>query len=369
IQLVSEPVAAAAYYAYQLQQSSGQSFTGNLLICDMGGGTFDVTLCTVEPGHVNELHNDGNGSTGLGTAGVFFDRALILENGKKVTDSSPEFFDLYNRMQEYKVHNHSNITKLLINAMEDPDQADSPVMRSGAISVNYRDIQKAFEKVEAGILDVLQRFKKSIDQAGYSVDAVFFVGGFAQFYLVREAIKKFWNIQQDGYRFIENINKEISRYAIAYGAALIANGMMSVEEKYIHTIGIEGYKLTKVQGKEDAYMQETVKMPIIEGGKKLGEYENIIFARNPVKAHHEYPEIVIYVDPESKGSFHSKKLPESLNIKLPGAGNSDQPWRVGMRIDKSKIVYLIFEDMQGKRFEYELGDLLRQMFGGLEVLD
>src|SRR5262249_44062095 len=41
----SEPVCAAAYFAYRYQQSEGDSFIGNLLVCDVGGETFKVTLC------------------------------------------------------------------------------------------------------------------------------------------------------------------------------------------------------------------------------------------------------------------------------------------------------------------------------------
>ncbi len=51
IQLVSEPVAAAAYYTWEMHRraiaQNTDLFTGNLLVCDMGGGTFDVSLCRI----------------------------------------------------------------------------------------------------------------------------------------------------------------------------------------------------------------------------------------------------------------------------------------------------------------------------------
>lgn len=51
IQLVSEPVAAASYYTHEVQKQAEnndqQFFIGNLLVCDMGGGTFDVSLCHI----------------------------------------------------------------------------------------------------------------------------------------------------------------------------------------------------------------------------------------------------------------------------------------------------------------------------------
>ncbi|MCW3488690.1 Hsp70 family protein [Dethiobacter alkaliphilus] len=369
IQLISEPVAAAAYYAYKLQQEKAEPFRGNLLVCDMGGGTFDVTLCEVTPGKVEELYNDGNGRTGLGKAGVFFDGKLILDKDTKVKEGSAEFYKRYKTLQEYKVDEHDRITKNLITAIEDPDRRQQmPVLRFDGLSFDYDSIMSSFAEVNESINKVLKRFKTAIDKRGYSVDAIFFVGGFAQFYLVREAIKKFWNIGQNDSRFIEKVNEEIARYAIAYGAALVANGLMAVEEKYEHTIGIEGFRLDKVKGTE-TYEQKQLLIPIIRGGKKLSEYEMIHFAENPVKAHNENPEVSIYVDESSRGCPVVKKLPEKLGIKLPNADSPGNQWKVGMRINRSKIVYLVFEDMNGKRVQYELGDLLRQLFSGLEVLE
>lgn len=372
IQLISEPVAAAAYYAYRHQQDSSKTFQGNILICDMGGGTFDVTLCKVEPGKVEELHNDGNGRSGLGKAGVCFDRRLILERckgkGNNIDENSPEFFELYNKLQEYKAYNHGKITKNIINAIEEPDFMKNTILIAGRMSFDFLNIQKAFEEIKSGIIEVLQRFKSAIDQKGYSVDAIFFVGGFAQFYFVRETIKKFWDIGQNDPRFMERIDKEISRYAISYGAALVANGIMSVEEKYEHTIGVEAWKLIRAEGEGEEFTKKTIKIPIIKGGKKLSEYENVQFAECLVKAHNESPEIVIYIDPDSKDRIVKQKLSESLDIKVPNAGIPGNKWKVGMRINKSKVVYLVLEDSKGKRVEYELGDILRQMFGGLEII-
>jgi len=367
IQLISEPVAAAAYYAYKLQQEHSKSFRGNLLVCDMGGGTFDITLCRVTSGNVEELYNDGNGKTALGKAGVFFDRKLILEKIKEIQENDSKFYEAYNRLQDFKINQHVNITKSIITAIEDPDQRNKPILKLGAIRFDFQDINTAFEEVEAGVNEVLQRFKSSIDEKGYAVDAIFFVGGFAQFYLVREVIKKFWDIGQNDPRFIEKVNREIARYAIAYGAALVANDVISVEERYEHTVGIEGFRLEKKKERK-VYEQVRELVPIIRGGRKLSEYEKIHFAANPIKVYDEKPEVHIYVDKESKGKPVVRKLPETIGISLPNVDMPGNQWKVGMRINKSKIAYLVFKDLQGETVEYELGDILRQTFSGLEIL-
>ena len=44
IELINEPTAAACYYA---SLPNVEKITGKILVFDLGGGTFDVTLCDV----------------------------------------------------------------------------------------------------------------------------------------------------------------------------------------------------------------------------------------------------------------------------------------------------------------------------------
>ncbi len=372
IQLISEPVAAASYYAYRHQRETSETFTGNLLICDMGGGTFDVTLCRVEPGRVEELHNDGNGRKSLGRAGVLFDRRLIVEKlkakGASIPEDGPEFYELYDKLQTFKANQRDTITKKMITAAEDPDFAGQPILKAGRYGFNYNDIKQAFADVESGIADVIKRFKSTVNEKGYSIDKIFFVGGFSQFLPVRECIKNALGMEIVNGRLIEDEKREISRFAIAYGAALIAGEKITVEERYEHTIGIEGFTLSP--GNNDGeFIRRPMRIPVIAGGQKLSAYTDVHFADHPVKVHNENPDIVIYVDPESKNRIVKESLPESLNIQAPNAHLQGNQWRVGMRINKSKVVYLVFEDAKKRdRVEYELGDIIRKMFGGLEII-
>ncbi len=163
--LISEPVAAAAYYADRHQQATSESFTGNLLTCDMGGGTFDMTLCRV-------THRAGEE---LSRAGVRFDRRLIADGmklaGKSDDENDPDFIDACVKLQEYKVNNHADTTKRVKSAVEDPDLREKPILRAGRLSFNCHDIQAAFADIQTGILQVLERVKAAIDEKGHGVDA------------------------------------------------------------------------------------------------------------------------------------------------------------------------------------------------------
>lgn len=368
IQLISEPVAAAAYFAHQHKRQGMGAFSGNLMVCDMGGGTFDVTLCRINPGKIEELYNDGNGRMNLGKAGVQFDTRLLIAKG--LTENTYNFFDAYKRLQEFKSNNHTDISRGIFNAIETPDFQAKTIIRAGQHSFNYHDIDNAFQEIRESTLKVLKRVKTGIDTHGYPVNGIFFVGGFSQFTLVRETIKEFWGIGQNDARLIADINNEISRYAIAFGAALVANDKVSVEETFEHTMGVQGVR--RVERTRGKYEQEEILIPIITGGKKLGDYDQPVFAVNKegkdveVTAYQKDPEVIIFVDPSSQNKPHIQRLPHGL--ELPHADIPGNKWKIGMRINKSKIVYLIFQDTaKNDRKEYELGDIIRQMFGTLVV--
>lgn len=44
VEVVSEPEAASAYFAYNYEAETSKSFNGYLLLIDYGGGTLDITL-------------------------------------------------------------------------------------------------------------------------------------------------------------------------------------------------------------------------------------------------------------------------------------------------------------------------------------
>ncbi len=365
IQLISEPVAAAAYFAYTYQQREGADFTGNLLVCDMGGGTFDVTLCQVEPGKIVELFNDGNGRKNMGKAGVQFDTNLLASKGLANNDIA--FFEAYKKLQEYKSNNKSEITTLINNAIEYPDFRVKKILRAGGrYEFTYDDIEKAFTDIREGIESVITRVVERINRKKFSVDRIAFVGGFSEFILVRETIKKLLGLDKGRLRLISDLDNEVSRYAIAFGAALIANNLVAVEEKYAHTIGVCANRISSTN--KESYEQEQILLPIIKAGAKLSEYQEPVFFEKDVKTLEKTPFIKIFVHLASQDKPHVHQLPEGL--ALPNTHLPNNSWRVGMRINRSKVVYLVFEDtIHKERLEYELGDIIRQMFGTLMVED
>ena len=59
VQVVSEPAAASAFFAYNFRQMVGDNFDGKILLVDYGGGTLDITLNEVD------VRPDKNGQEGM----------------------------------------------------------------------------------------------------------------------------------------------------------------------------------------------------------------------------------------------------------------------------------------------------------------
>ncbi len=77
LDIINEPTAAAVAYAYQQDRSSGLVLTSKLrervLVCDLGGGTFDVTVLEVDGHRFRTIATDGDVQLG----GRDFDERVV----------------------------------------------------------------------------------------------------------------------------------------------------------------------------------------------------------------------------------------------------------------------------------------------------
>lgn len=374
IQLVSEPVAAAAYYAWETQRNSQQNntdpLTGNLLVCDMGGGTFDVSLCRVYGDKkVEVLYFDGEGDKGLDSAGVAFDRrcvqtAYIKKHGQPINENDPKFNRLLKDFETVKLLKHRLATERLTNYLKAQDiLAEKQLyLFADEYVLNCEEVNEAFAPIAEGIRRVMQRVQDWLQRNNQEIDRLFLVGGFSQFYLVKKTIADILVISENDSIFDRSFNITNSAYAISYGACLIANGLVDPTEKYVHTLGIvinkEIQKAT-IQGiKFDLEEEDLV---LVKGGLSLDELSHPQFSEQPLVAWQESFSVPIWVEPQSKGKRYKK---HTASVKLPNYSASAQ-YRVGMWVNKSQIAYLIIEEIESKtNVKYELGNVIGMLFPG-----
>ena len=190
LRLISEPTAAAIAYGIQDNQR------GNFIIYDLGGGTFDVSVLTIDKGIFKVLSTKGD--THLG--GDDIDRLLveyICTRYEKLLNLST--IDLY---------------KLARSLKHQLSQKNIATENSHNVSVSIDDfnniINPLIEKTINIITEALNESSLSIDQ----INNIILVGGSSRLKLVKEKLNKKYNIN-----ILDHLNPDT---VVAEGAAIQA---------------------------------------------------------------------------------------------------------------------------------------------------
>lgn len=368
IQLVSEPVAAAAYYAWENQNrsifSKKKPFSGNLLVCDMGGGTFDVSLCRIhEDCSIEVLYFDGEGDKGLESAGVAFDKkcveaAYVKKHGKPINESSPEFNSLMRAFESRKISGHNKFTKKLQKYFQKIVSllgGEALYNFGEGYNITYEEVEEAFEPVFQGIETVINRVKIYLENNNLDFDRLFLVGGFCQFYLVQKAIFQTLSIEDNDSRYDKSFNITNSAYAISYGACLIANKLMAPSEKFIYSLGIyinRHEAIATMRG----IKTEVIEIPItlIQRNTSSAELLDPIFEEKVLVAHHPSFPVKIWIESQPD----AERFTVVQDIHLPNFSES-ATYLVGMKVNLSQIAYLLIKEIESEeQVEYELGNII-----------
>ncbi len=361
--LRSEPVCAAAFYVWEYRRierrPSNRPF--HLLVCDMGGGTFDVALCQVEGSRIDVLYFDGCSEEGWGLGGARFDRdlvATVYRATERREATEEELLELIAAFEEVKAHNHGQaireLTRWMVSGVDvrDPHIVDTP-LRFYTFRRRYTptlgQLWSCFQPIASAIGEVLNRVRRWAEENRKPIDRVAIVGGFGQFPLVEQKVLKALGINdpEQDVRYDRRLHRGFNQhFAIAKGAALIAAGELEPVEYYPHTLGLWVDVYTP-----SGWTKEF--LPIVEAGKVPTGMARPQFTSHPV-------EIQVR---------ETRPLP--VGIRLLGTNEPDLislpperypppgRYRVGVRIDRSNLGTLVFEsiDRSGERHEYRLGDV------------
>lgn len=209
--IINEPTAAAI--AYGLEKKGGEK---NILVFDLGGGTFDTTLLTIDNGVFEVLATNGN--THLG--GSDFDQRIMkyfmkLFKKKHKVDISKD------KRAMQKLRRESERIKRALSTQPQA-RAEIEALYDG-IDFSEQLTRARFEELNADLFKkTLGPVKKVLEDAGLKkseVDELVLVGGSTRIPKVRNMLQDFFN----GKRPNTGINPD---EAVAYGAA-VQGGILS----------------------------------------------------------------------------------------------------------------------------------------------
>lgn len=262
IHFISEPAAAAILYGVSNQLSNG-----NVLIYDMGGGTFDVSIIRIQDQtHYEILRNDGDSSIG----GNFFDEKLseLIEEKFRRQNDGRLLEDMDNSMANF-VSNWQLLSEaeklkknLSINDRasfhisefyerldhklsedtpmndENDDTNITPVL--GDIYVKREEFEEVIKNAIEETIEITERCITNNNLQIKDISCVLLVGGSTYIPLVQKRLKDvFGNIVQ------QDVNKVT---CVAKGAAL--RGFLDLEEKLGGVIERNYYEIALKTTKE-----------------------------------------------------------------------------------------------------------------------
>jgi len=211
--IINEPTAAAMAYGLNKKKEL------NILVFDLGGGTFDVSVLTIEDGVFEVLST--NGDTHLG--GEDFDNRIIdhfaklykKKHGKDATKDAKAMGKLKREAEKAKraLSNQMSV-RVEIESFHDGNDFSETFTRAKFEELNMDLFKKTIRPVERALKDA------KLDKS--KIDEIVLVGGSTRIPKVVDMIENYFN----GKKASKGVNPD---EAVAYGAA-VQGGVLAGEE-------------------------------------------------------------------------------------------------------------------------------------------
>ena len=184
--IINEPTAAALAYGLDKQDTNEK-----ILVYDLGGGTFDVSILELGDGVFEVLSTSGNNKLG----GDDFDNRLVDYILEQIEDE--ENLDLSDdKMAMQRIKEAAEKAKKDLSGMTSTQISLPFIAQVDGAPVNFEmDITRAkFESLIQDLVDsTLEPVRKALKDAGLSkndIDKVILVGGSTRIPMVQELVKK-----------------------------------------------------------------------------------------------------------------------------------------------------------------------------------
>jgi heat shock protein 5 len=211
--IINEPTAAAI--AYGLDKKGGEK---NILVFDLGGGTFDVTLLTIDNGVFEVLAT--NGDTHLGGEDfdqrvmAYFIKMLKKRDGTDIQKDKRALQKLRREVERVKrTLSSQHQARLEIEGLMDGIDFSETLTRARFEELNVDLFKKT--------LGPVQKVLEDADMSKSEVDEIVLVGGSTRIPKVQSLLKDYF----DGKEPSKGVNPD---EAVAYGAA-VQGGILSGE--------------------------------------------------------------------------------------------------------------------------------------------
>ena len=257
--IINEPTSAALYYAYK----SGEVLSGNYIVYDLGGGTFDISVIKASGNDIEVLSSEGVSRLG----GRDFDEKLFQLVAKKYKEQAGQQLD----KEDYSL-NQAEEDKKSLSKREEIRLSIGKGDKRVRIVIQKKEFEIAISSLitQADIL-----CESAMKEAGLDVSdikSVFLVGGSTRIPFVKESVEK---IFKQTPLSLDNPDEVVSLGASIYcGYKANKKYLNPVQQSRINKVQIQEitnhFFGTIVLGyREECKMEELVNTILIKKGEKI----------------------------------------------------------------------------------------------------
>ena len=384
VQVVSEPVSASAFFAYDFYKKTGKNFNGHILLIDYGGGTLDITLTEISPKAY------GDGSVGMevrapfrtgagenrergkiGRAGIVYMETLMRTAIKKTVPgikevpNDPIFYRAVDELEEAIMTGKSELDCVFSSVGADPnllseedmedageefifteiryDKEDIPISYQMMAEVYNSVIKPVFnEKMDEAIAYMNSSDHKiEYDERNVDKFKIVLAGGFGNFYLVKKQVAdKFRFSSKDKRKEYVLGNTSDGEKAVSMGAALIAADKIRIRNTAPFSIGVAvsvNGKYSKTFGLR--YNQDIVFDEEYIQKDASGNYQTIVSRGGYID------KLLINMQEDDRATLVMTPKPEFTKKLSRAVKNPSQAAVAGFSLDQSGVISLHIHEL------------------------
>lgn len=266
MRIINEPTAAALAYGFE---NLGKEETHTLLIFDLGGGTFDVTILTVEDGVFDVKSTTGD--THLG--GEDFTNRIVdhfveeikIKHGLNLSENKKAMGRIRKECERAK--------RAFVASSEERINVDAII---NGEDFNSRLSRAKFEELNSDLfLETLTPVQKALVDGGLQkgdIDEIILIGGSTRILKIQNLLQEFF----DGKKLTHKINPD---EAVAFGAAiqaakLIGDESEALQEMVLSDVAPLSLGIEIVGGKMDVIIPRNKTIPCKETKNFTTHHDN-----------------------------------------------------------------------------------------------
>ena len=338
VELINEPTAAVLHYA----NLPGASINGRVLIFDLGGGTFDITIATVKGKKVDVITSVGDKHLG----GRRFDEEIINLIDKKYKKAKGKALE--NPLKDENLFTIAERIKKILSAKDKASEVIEGPKGPHKIDISRSEFEKSIDTYVEKIKMLMEQALDDANCKPSNISQTLLVGGATRMPIVTEIIKKIMKKPP-----VKGVNVD---EAVACGAAIYAglqnkDGLNSAQKKAISKV-----ELNDVCN----FYMGTLMFDIDEERNQGGMVNDIVIPRNTklpcsitknYAVMHDGQETIKCSVTQSEGEESDVEfvvIIKEEQMKLAKNAKQGDPVEVTYSYDTNGVMHCVFKEMKSK---------------------